>query len=207
MEKWCSGCEAQKSTDDFGSNRSNEDGKETYCRGCHSRYNKTFRAKQEEQGLCVWCSNPAKPGRKRCEECLATHRKRTNTLHKERRAGKLCLQCGAPAAPNKSRCEVHRQKQNATSNQYKVKAFDHYGRVCTCCNLQFIDVFLTLDHVNNDGNLHRKEIKGARVYRWACHNGYPTFLQTHCFNCNMGKKVNGGICPHQHQQAPSSLAS
>jgi hypothetical protein len=27
--------------------------------------------------------------------------------------------------------------------------------------------------------------------------GFPDGFQTLCFNCNVGKYKNGGVCPHQ----------
>jgi hypothetical protein len=59
--------------------------------------------------------------------------------------------------------------------------------------------FLTLDHVNNDGHEHRKVLKHrnpATLYRWIIENNFPPMFQVLCFNCNCGKNVNGGICPH-----------
>jgi hypothetical protein len=68
-------------------------------------------------------------------------------------------------------------------------------------------VFLTIDHINNDGNIHRSIINGkrtkdgnsygagAQTYRWLIDNDYPGGFQVLCFNCNWAKS-NGG-CPHK----------
>jgi hypothetical protein len=32
-------------------------------------------------------------------------------------------------------------------------------------------------------------------------NGYPPDFEILCFNCNCGKAVNGGICPHEALRA------
>ncbi len=68
---------------------------------------------------------------------------------------------------------------------------------CHCCGEATVE-FLTLDHVANDGNVHRKEIGvgGQRLYRWARDNNYPDSLQVLCRNCNWGKHAFG-VCPHQ----------
>lgn len=79
------------------------------------------------------------------------------------------------------------------------KIFDHYGGICFCCGEDEF-LFLQLDHVNNDGAQHRKEIGskgGNSYYLWIKKNNYPEGYQASCANCNTGKQMNGGICPHQ----------
>lgn len=80
---------------------------------------------------------------------------------------------------------------------YKYLALNHYSNgdiKCACCgeNNQF---FLTIDHVNNDGNLHRKEISSGALYSWLKSHNYPTGFQVLCYNCNM-VKGHYGICIH-----------
>ena len=55
----------------------------------------------------------------------------------------------------------------------------------------------TIDHINNDGNIHRASFKSLHIYYWLKQNGYPTGYQVLCFTCNIGKHLNGGVCPHQ----------
>lgn len=55
---------------------------------------------------------------------------------------------------------------------------------------------LTIDHMNNDGAAHRREIGNRRIYEWLERNGYPSGFQVLCFNCNMARHLNGGECPH-----------
>lgn len=77
--------------------------------------------------------------------------------------------------------------------------------------------FLTIDHINGDGAAHRKAIYGFkqdgtvrsgrgaggggyRMYKWLRVSGYPVGFQVLCFNCNVGRHINGGICPHEEKQ-------
>jgi hypothetical protein len=76
------------------------------------------------------------------------------------------------------------------------KAYDHYGGVCACCG-EDERLFLTLDHVNNDGKEHRAKHPGLPMYLIAKAEGYPDDLQLLCYNCNCGKARNGGVCPHR----------
>jgi hypothetical protein len=73
-----------------------------------------------------------------------------------------------------------------------------YGGVCACC-AETERLFLCLDHVNNNRAEHRRQVgtSGWGVYREAKTRGYPPDFQVLCFNCNNGKRVNGGVCPHQ----------
>lgn len=76
----------------------------------------------------------------------------------------------------------------------KEKVFDHYGRACACCG-EAQEEFLSIDHINNDGAQHKKEIPSG-LYRWLIKNEFPKDFQTLCMNCNWGKRLNG-ICPHK----------
>lgn len=77
-----------------------------------------------------------------------------------------------------------------------------YGGTCVCCG-ETSPLFLTIDHVNGNGTKHRKEVLGDRragihMYRWLQQQGYPKdAFQIMCFNCNLGRQRNGGICPHK----------
>lgn len=65
-----------------------------------------------------------------------------------------------------------------------------------CCG-ETEPLFLSLDHVNNDGASHRKVIDRRKLYKWLARNHYPSGFQVLCMNCNHGKFRNGGVCPHQ----------
>lgn len=74
-----------------------------------------------------------------------------------------------------------------------------YGSKCVCC-AETEPKFLTIDHINNDGAKHRKEIGQGSVplMLYLKNNNYPTdSFQCLCWNCNCGRNINGGICPHK----------
>src|SRR3990167_6724171 len=82
---------------------------------------------------------------------------------------------------------------------------------CKCCQLSEED-FLSLDHIEGNGNRHRKEVMdnskqaGTGFYYWLKRSGWPSGYQVLCYNCNFAKGFNGH-CPHQAKQrkgAPSS---
>lgn len=87
-------------------------------------------------------------------------------------------------------------------NIAKLKVFKHYSKgiiKCVCCGEKETD-FLTLDHTNNDGAKHRKilgrNFSGSVFYSWLISHNFPKGFQVMCFNCNLGKNINKGICPH-----------
>ena len=71
-----------------------------------------------------------------------------------------------------------------------------YGGKCACCGETHPE-FLAIDHINNDGADHRKEVKSQEICRWLKRNGFPKEgFQLLCHNCNLAKAHYGG-CPHQ----------
>lgn len=67
-----------------------------------------------------------------------------------------------------------------------------------------------MDHVNNDGNTHRRLVTNGlnrggslEIYKWIIANDFPDDFQILCFNCNMGKHFLGQ-CPHVNADGKSS---
>lgn len=84
------------------------------------------------------------------------------------------------------------------------EVLSHYGGnppKCVCCGENNI-LFLTIDHINNNGRQHRRELSkrtdgGSRmIYTWLKNNNFPDGFQVLCYNCNCGKARNNGVCPH-----------
>ena len=73
-----------------------------------------------------------------------------------------------------------------------------YGSRCKCCG-EKEPLFLQLDHVENDGHLDRKAHKTSnKLLAHLKRHGWPqSRYQLLCANCNFGKLMNGGTCPHQ----------
>ena len=99
------------------------------------------------------------------------------------------------------------ERQNASFRARRIRvrdaAFAAYGGYkCVCCG-ETEPSFMTLDHIDNDGADFRRKIKGKRTaagyhtYLWLAKNGFPKTVQVLCMNCNHGKRMNKGICPHQ----------
>jgi hypothetical protein len=75
---------------------------------------------------------------------------------------------------------------------------DAYGGHCACCGETEL-VFLSLDHLNDNGAEHRRQLReeginGNGLYRRLRQLDYPSGYQVLCFNCNWAKSHGG--CPH-----------
>jgi len=102
--------------------------------------------------------------------------------------------------------ENRRLRNNRSAEKYvrsndKIKCFviGHYGVQCVCCGETNINI-LTIDHINGHGNKHRIQTgcgTGVKFYRWLRDNNFPSEFRVLCCNCNDGRRVNGGVCPHE----------
>lgn len=74
------------------------------------------------------------------------------------------------------------------------------GYKCACCG-ETEPLFLTIDHIENNGAEMRKtgvhSRGGTQFYQWLRMNKFPDGFQVLCMNCNLGKHRNGGVCPHK----------
>lgn len=98
---------------------------------------------------------------------------------------------------NADRCAIAARKVN---DKLRKDAIAAYGGKCVCCNLSEHE-FLTFDHKNGGGTLHRKYDNGARsnICRWLRDNDYPREFQLLCMNCNWARGKYG-YCPHERDR-------
>jgi hypothetical protein len=99
--------------------------------------------------------------------------------------------------------QTHREeileRVKADSKRVRDRVMEHYGGKCACCG-EMAPEFLTIDHINNNGAKHRKELGGSGpLCRWIIKNNFPPDLQILCWNCNMAKSQHG-TCPHKRSQ-------
>ena len=90
---------------------------------------------------------------------------------------------------------IRNKKRNSL---YRFKILKAYGDKCACCG-ENIKEFLTIDHINNDGNVHRALLgtkSSLNMYTWIIKNNFPKTLQILCYNCNNAKS-RYGRCPHE----------
>lgn len=133
----------------------------------------------------------------------AAHREEINAKNKEYNAAhkeQISIRMKARYQSNKEQISARNKACRIT--QYAIlkrSAFERYGNRCACCG-ETESAFLTIDHVNNDGAKHRKEIgtTSLDLYRWLRNNNYPDGFQLLCANCHLAKTYLG-ICPHKRR--------
>lgn len=88
---------------------------------------------------------------------------------------------------------------------YRAEVLAAYGPQCNCCG-EMEEAFLQVDHVNDDGNLHRNIVNPSDLYRWLSRNNFPAGFQILCANCNHAKAVRGQ-CPHTLSRGDGAILS
>lgn len=95
--------------------------------------------------------------------------------------------------------ESAKTKRNQTVCRNQVFAA-YGGYKCNCCG-ESEPMFLSIDHIDNNGAEERRSGlyagSGIGFYMWLRKNKFPSGYQVLCMNCNTGKHKNGGVCPHQ----------
>ena len=90
-----------------------------------------------------------------------------------------------------------RKKKREYARKYrediKLEVIQHYSNdknQCSQCGYNDIRA-LEIDHINNDGNLHRKNLVkcGHATYQFLRKNNFPEGFQVLCANCNWIKHI------------------
>lgn len=134
---------------------------------------------------------------------------RRKARYKKLKLANLCVRCAEPIKIGQVRCDKCNKKHNIDNKTSDVKlkkeTFEAYGGSrCSClgCNEHRLE-FLQLDHIDGNGNQHRKQINskgGKSTYRWLRKNNFPPGYRVLCANCNSAFGVYGK-CPHQDEIA------
>lgn len=132
---------------------------------------------------------------KTCRLCWA-NRKRTWDIRVDPNTGRTNRQISSAKTWLKYSNE---QKRHREKLRYTV--IEHYSNgtmACACCKEDTYQ-FLAIDHIIPVG---RKPKDGsprssAVLYRWLIRNGFPNGYRILCHNCNVGRQINGGTCPHE----------
>lgn len=159
-------------------------------------YKKQARARYREQGKCK-CGDATRPNRNTCAKCAAYNTEYVKLRRKRLNAEGRCITCGRQKKDDTLECAYC--KGNASKKRLEVKkeVFTRYGgAACRCCGESNI-FFLSMDHVEGNGADHRRTGRvGNNIYSWLKRNNYPRGFQVLCHNCNHGRYLNGGACPH-----------
>jgi hypothetical protein len=97
--------------------------------------------------------------------------------------------------------EVHQERERAARQARRKIVISHYSEgqnICSCCGENEFR-FLSIDHMNNDGNRHKRELgtrSSSHLCWWLIKNEFPIGFQVLCYNCNIAKGIYKE-CPHK----------
>jgi hypothetical protein len=161
---------------------------------------------------CTACGDNVEDGIVSCRKCLDKQAIRQKNIRDNNLNAHRCSQCGNDLDGMKGkRCQTCIDKRNSwyqgstTQSKDKVRrdenreaVIQHYGGKCVECE-ESRPTCLAIDHIEGGGNTHRRKIGkwGSGFFKWLVDNNFPEGFQILCHNCNMGKHLNGGKCPHK----------
>jgi hypothetical protein len=190
--KVCRSCGETKSVDLFA-RRSDTGGRRNQCNTCRNKGIGTTqcsecgerftRAANSNHTRCSSC----RPGKTR--ECIRCRTRFVDKIGTRRYCSTECRD----ASLDEQRREARRK--------VRLEALQAYGGetpACVCCG-EATPLFLALDHINGGGHAQRQETGGGGFYSWLKRHDYPAGFQVLCHNCNFGRQINSGVCPHQER--------
>lgn len=100
----------------------------------------------------------------------------------------ICRWCNAVYRRAIYHSDPHKQHEHSKKYLQKLKqmVFEHYGKKCVCCGEAHFP-YLQLDHINNDGFIHRKNLGSQNYWLNIIKSDYPNTLQILCANCHYAK--------------------
>jgi len=176
--KTCSMCKIPKPRSEFHICKRLPSGLACECKPCRRSINKKAKEKIAKRGFIADSAV--------CFSCKTEKPSSEFPRDKGKKNG-LCGQCRT----------CFNQMKKRIREGIKDAVFLIYGNRCMCCG-ESGRKFLTLDHVNNDGNTERKESNYLNIYtRLAKAGNADPRYQLLCWNCNIGKHLNNNVCPHK----------
>ena len=180
------------------------------CKKCRERGRERAsrqKDKARKSGNCVSCLvRKARVGLKTCQDCA----EKRESNRQRRIATGICFVCGKrPRQKTRKTCTIcsklDSQRHSGWRRRLKLETLNAYGGpICSCVNCpeksNGVLEFLTIDHIDNNGAVHREKhsiTASTGLYLWLRNQNYPDGFRVLCFNCNTGRHINGGACPHE----------
>ena len=128
---------------------------------------------------------------------------------KRKRKARICIWCARKAYRQRQTCYhcLVRNRIGSRKNRVTLKnlVYERLGNKCCCCGVKE-QVFLTVDHVKNNGAKERWRLFGKRTgasylfLKRIRDKGFPKReYQLLCYNCNIAK-YRLGKCPHKERK-------
>jgi len=172
--KNCSRCGCNRSLADFSRNCKRPNGLDAYCRRCTRERMRMKRKRHLAKGACAECGQPIG----------------------DSGSIRFCSRC----------TERYARRSTTHSRDLRtqvLRAYSGESPRCACCGESNL-LFLTLDHIENGGNAHRRRSGPQGVLRELKQAGFPMGFRVLCFNCNLARGFYG-VCPHETPAAAAAL--
>ena len=211
--KKCSICKEYRSLHCFYKSK-NGIGLSPGCRRCYLTQTRTdlspndlaarireveWRAEKKSKGLCTRCGKYPLSSGSACAQCIEKRRISSLNERNQRIAKGLCGACGKVPKTRSSLCDschnTSHQRKLKQRRELRNRVLDYLGSACSCCG-ESIRQFLNIDHANGDGSHERKRTHVRRMHEQILAGLRPD-LRLLCWNCNLGRELNGGTCPHE----------
>ncbi len=160
-----------------------------------AEFHRLSSAPDGRQYICKICRS--EQDRRRLTEAREKEHRRQQRWRKANSAARRMYRHGYYAVNRES--ELSQMRGLRTSLREQV--FGHYGTCCACCGTTERP---SIDHIDGDGEAHRKQLFGGRnrgnsqrFYAWLINNGFPDGYQTLCRSCN-ASKGEGDRCRIRH---------
>lgn len=150
-------------------------------------------------GVCVSCGGTRRDETVlQCSICITKNDVYRKAKYQRKKDTGFCLSCATPAKVGRTLCEKHLLDCLQNNISIKKEVMQYYGGKCIACGDERLTV-LTLDHIDNNGRQHRKELDGSsgyrtgqRLYRWLKKQEFktPYRLQVLCANCHLIKHAS-----------------
>ena len=167
-----------------------------------NQINRHLKQQRINNGLCPMCATrPLAVNRKACRRCLDLANNRRKAKYNSKKNSIICMLClSKPRYNNHTMCLDCLNYKTTYRLNIKLEAFKAYGgNKCACgdCPLSIVSdhKFLAIDHIYNNRD-QQKRSRGYDLYLWLRKQQYPHGYRVLCHNCNSGRQLNNGFCPH-----------
>lgn len=189
LEKTCSKCGQTLPVKSFSYDRHKKGGRRNFCKECDAEKVRQYRVDHPEQVRLAgrnWQRNNKDKVR------ASTKRWEQNNPEKLKTMRRAWYRANSLRIAEETRNKRHKLRD---------EVINAYGGCCGCCG-ENAALFLTLDHVEQNGSMHRRALGGNAdsIYKWAKENNFPPTLRVLCYNCNCGSWRNKGVCPHEEMK-------
>lgn len=130
--------------------------------------------------------------RARCSDCLRLEAKNRSAFR--RKSDPEIMRKAAENWRNKNKSKYDEMMLRSRVRR-RIEVIEAYGGKCKCCGEDRFE-FLSIDHIENNGNeMRKKHGDGVAYMSFLRKNKFPSGHQVLCHNCNLSKGFYG-YCPH-----------